>query len=474
MDYSHIEAWIAEASAFFPLHEPSSPLLSSPNLTTPTKRKQSHETTTIMSPPFSEDLPFPVDPRDIPRPESPPKKRRLDQPAAPKPTPVTAAPKPSIPFRSPGLSADTRSEQSIGGTNSFTGDGDGDDGTSMTESAPAVTIPPATSTSKKSGRRSPVRGMADLALAEKEIKHTILKRLDQLSLDVLPLFRKSKDASELREIVPREVHDAILADRGPLEKTLAPDTFYDAEAWAKEHRASPWNAFDELRELRLVCDRTQEAIELDLPEPCWNARIHERLLDVALKPFENLSHWDVTRATINKLYLGKHRSGVDLQAKLVDFCITLSGPTVRDVHNRLATANDPYSINHSSTSPLRYQPIAISIETKVRAGSEQESKAQLAVWATSHLKRLRLLSVTSTTHITVDTTLPLVQVNGGVWMLLFLRDGDGDEVHLFETVMIGDTKTVLGCYQVVAFLRHLGHWAQTVYKKWLYDNCLKV
>ncbi|KAJ3453584.1 hypothetical protein MRS44_017831 [Fusarium solani] len=120
--------------------------------------------------------------------------------------------------------------------------------------------------------------------------------------------------------------------------------------------------------------------------------------DVDLPPrknerFENLSHWDVTRATINKLYLGKHRSGVDLQAKLVDFCITLSGPTVRDVHNRLATANDPYSINHSSTSPLRYQPIAISIETNVRAGSEQESKAQLAVWATSHLKRLRLLSM---------------------------------------------------------------------------------
>ncbi|KAJ4322137.1 hypothetical protein N0V84_004972 [Fusarium piperis] len=314
--------------------------------------------------------------------------------------------------------------------------------------------------------------MADLALAEKHIKHIVLKRLDQLTPDVLPLFERSKEASELRNIVPRQVHHAIMADRGPLEKALDDYTFYDAESWAKEHGANPWNSFDELREIRLVCDRTQEAMELNLPEPCWNARIHERLLDVALKPFENLSHWDVTRATINKPYLGKHRSGVDLQAKLVDFCITLSGATVRDVYDRLAAANDPQSINHSSTAPLRYQPIAVSIETKVQAGSAEEGKAQLSVWATSHLKRLRLLTVTSSKHITVDTTLPLVQVNGGVWTLLFLRDGE--TVQLIETVTIGDTKTVLGCYQVVAFLRHLGHWALTVYKRWLYDNCLEV
>lgn len=455
MDYGKIEAWIAEASRFSPFLKPSSPLLSLPEPTTSTKRKRPHETTSIMSSPFSEEFTFLVDPRDISRPESPTDRRRVDQ------SPSTPAPKASFPLRP---TTDTRSEYSVG-----TGDADGN--AWVAQSVSAVAMPPATP-SKKSSRRSPVRDMTDLALAEKHIKHIVLKRLDQLTPDVLPLFERSKEASELRNIVPRQVHHAITADRGPLEKTLDTHTFYDAESWAKEHGANLWNAFDELQELRLVCERTQEAIELNLPEPCWNARIHERLLDVALKPFQNLSHWDVTRATINKPYLGKHRSGVDLQAKLVDFCITLSGGTMRDVYDRLAAANDPQSINHSSTVPLRYQPIAVSIETKVQAGSTEEGKAQLSVWATSHLKRLRLLSVTSSKHITLDTTLPLVQVNGGVWTLLFLRDGEA--MHLIETVTIGDTKTVLGCYQVVAFLRHLGHWALTVYKTWLYDNCLKV
>lgn len=67
----------------------------------------------------------------------------------------------------------------------------------------------------------------------------------------------------------------------------------------------------------------------------------------------------------------------------------------------------------------------------------------------------------------------MVQVIGSVWSLLFLRDGD-DIVQLIETVAIGDTKSVVGCYQVVTFLRHLGHWALTVYKPWLYENVLTV
>ncbi|KAF4976808.1 hypothetical protein FZEAL_6576 [Fusarium zealandicum] len=211
---------------------------------------------------------------------------------------------------------------------------------------------------------------------------------------------------------------------------------------------------------------------LNLPDLVWNSRIHERLFDVALKAFPHLSHWDVTRAAINKQYLGKHRSGGDFQAKIVDFCITLSGPTVFDTRERLAWASGNQSINHSSTPPLRYQPIAVSIETKIQASSTEEGKAQLAVWAPSHLKRLRLLSVTSTKHITIGITLPLVQVDSGVWTLFFLRDVEA--VQLIETVTIGDTKTVLGCYHVVAFIRELGHWAMTVYKPWLYDNCLEV
>lgn len=315
--------------------------------------------------------------------------------------------------------------------------------------------------------------MTDLQLAEKPIKTVILTSLDQLTPDVIELFRKSKAASGLRSIAPRSAKEGIMAGLAPLDSELADNTFYDMESWAKEYGVDEWDALNELRALKKIADRSQEAGLLNLTEPAWNARVHEPLLDIALEPFgKELSHWDVTRASINKQYLGKHQSGGDLQAKMVDFCITLSDPALQQhVWKRLARASDNHSINHSSTNPLRPQPIAISIETKVPDGSIEEAKAQLSVWVTSHLKRLRTLSGTSQSHIKVNTSLPVAQVNGSLWTLLFLRDGD-ETVELIETITIGDTKSVVGCYQVVAFLRHLGHWALTVYKPWLYENVL--
>lgn len=113
----------------------------------------------------------------------------------------------------------------------------------------------------------------------------------------------------------------------------------------------------------------------------------------------------------------------------------------------------------------------MSIETKAPGGSTDEAKAQLSVWVTSHLKRLRTLSGTSKNSNTVAITLPVVEFHGSEWSLLFLKDGDED-IQLIQTAKIGDTKTIVGCYQVVAFLRHLGFWAKTVYRHWLNDCVL--
>ena len=83
-------------------------------------------------------------------------------------------------------------------------------------------------------------------------------------------------------------------------------------------------------------------------------------------------------------------------------------------------------------------------------GSGEEAKAQLSIWVSSHLKRLRTLSSTSQTRMELNNTLPVIQVNGSVWTLLFLIDGE-EVVQLVKTVTIGDTRSVVGCYQVVAF-----------------------
>ncbi|KAF4472842.1 L-aminoadipate-semialdehyde dehydrogenase [Fusarium albosuccineum] len=397
----------------------------------------------MVSPPSSNELTSAADPNITPQPLSPSKKRRLDA---------------SIPLPQPKFSIPLLSEYSLDDASSITG-------STRTGVAPA---------SKKSSRtRSPVKDMTDLRLAEKPIEAMMLKSLDQLTQDVIELFEGAKNAKELRGIVPRSAKQFILADQSPLEPTLMDQTFYDMQSWATEYNAQEWDALIELKTLQKISARSEEAALLNLTEASWNARVHEPLLDTALEPFGNrLTHWDVTRASINKPYLGKHQSGGELQAKMVDFCITLSDPRLQqDVWNRLSRARDSHSINHSSTNPLRSRPIAVSIETKVVDNSVEEAKAQLSVWASSHLKRLRTLSGTSQTHIELNITLPVVQVNGSVWTLLFLIDGE-DMVQLVETVTIGDTRSVIGCYQVVAFLRHLGRWALTVFQPWLYENVL--
>ncbi|KAI5455751.1 hypothetical protein BGZ63DRAFT_325613, partial [Mariannaea sp. PMI_226] len=390
---------------------------------------------TMVSPPPS-DQTSQIDDADVtPRAPSPSKRRRLD-----------LSSDQVLPFRQPDFASDRRFP---------------DDLSSQPSSTKTST------TDRKSNRsRSPVKSMLDLRLAEKPMETIILDTLDQLPPNATALFASSLDASQCRNIIPHCMRERVQAAKSILDPALdAESHYYDIQSWAESHSAKVWDAVEELRTLQKIAARSREAELMSLTEPAWNARVHEPLLDVALEPFgDSVSHWDVTRASINKPYLGKHSSGAELQAKMVDFCITLNGKSMaKAVWKRLETASDNHSINHSSTSPLREHPIAISIETKAPGGSRDEAKAQLSVWVTSHLKRLRTLSGPSKNLNTVAIALPVVEVHGGEWSLLFLRDGDED-IQLIQTVKIGDTKSIVGCYQVVAFLRHLGFWATSVYR----------
>lgn len=139
-----------------------------------------------------------------------------------------------------------------------------------------------------------------------------------------------------------------------------------------------------------------------------------------------------------------------------------------DAWDRLARAGHNYSINHS-TRPLDVQSIVISIETTVPDSSIEEAiKVQLSVWARSFVgtwQNANKVDANKVNTSKVGTTLPVVQVNSSIWTLLFLRDGK-DMVQLIETVTVGDTRTFLLCYQVVAFLRHLDIWALPMYNPW--------
>ena len=113
---------------------------------------------------------------------------------------------------------------------------------------------------------------------------------------------------------------------------------------------------------------------------------------------------------------------------MVDYAITLGDPLIaeRDVITRLGSAVGRLrrTINTSDYSPLCYEPIAISIETKSPDGSEQQAKVRLSIWITAQFNRLRDLMPASVFQKPISITLPLLFVTGENWSLFFARDLD--------------------------------------------------
>ncbi len=79
---------------------------------------------------------------------------------------------------------------------------------------------------------------------------------------------------------------------------------------------------------------------------------------------------------------------------------------------------DLQTINQTRADPVRFVPIAISIETKTPNASEQEASIQLGLWVAAYFNRIRSLTHGNA----VMPTLPLLGVFGARWSLRFARD----------------------------------------------------
>lgn len=159
---------------------------------------------------------------------------------------------------------------------------------------------------------------------------------------------------------------------------------------------------------------------------------------------------------------------------MVDYAIHLD-PTA-DMTARIkaalateATAPGLRSVNHTLYEVLRHSPIAVSIETKTPAGNEDRGKAQLAVWGTAHLERLRRLRDCLGRHVRLPT-LPLVYVEGLHWWLEFIAvDAATGAFTVFGRHYLGDTKSLVDIYRLVCCIRALAGWADTSFREWWDD-----
>lgn len=251
---------------------------------------------------------------------------------------------------------------------------------------------------------------------------------------------------------------------------------------------------EEFKELLAVRRQTAFCERKQLHEPSWNERVHCRILQQAVKDLSGVEYYNITTARVVPELVPKNKYGEMLKNKMIDYAITLGEPLIAedDVIARLASSDKRFcrTIGPSDYSPLCYEPIAISIETKSREGSKGEAMVQLSVWTTAQFNRLRDLLPAAVAQEPISITLPLLFVLGDEWSLLFARERDTSLVgaptpmyfpitnkpikEILGTSFIINTKSIVGCYAVLAIVRRLCEWATTTFKDWFTKNILTV
>lgn len=134
--------------------------------------------------------------------------------------------------------------------------------------------------------------------------------------------------------------------------------------------------------------------------------------------------------------------------------------------NRLAASTPKLqrTINASDYSPLCYEPVVLSIETKSPNGGSENGEVQLSLWAMACFNRLRQLIQDP-----VAMTLPLLLASDARWKLYFASDSM-DEIHLIDAIDIGTTADIIGCYTILEALRVIFKWVEDTFARWFLDG----
>lgn len=140
------------------------------------------------------------------------------------------------------------------------------------------------------------------------------------------------------------------------------------------------------------------------------------------------------------------------------------------------------TINQTLCETVQFMPAAISIETKTDRTGVADADVKLAVWMAAWRARMMPLveksQGTGPSHGAKCITQLGITAIGDTWKLYLLVDrGSPEEAHDEATEprlhflefpkAIGNTRDVLGIYQLIAVLRHLCGWADENLRSWL-------
>ncbi|RSL71723.1 hypothetical protein CEP53_001384 [Fusarium sp. AF-6] len=158
-------------------------------------------------------------------------------------------------------------------------------------------------------------------------------------------------------------------------------------------------------------------------------------------------------SSVSEHSMGTTRTSPSSVHKMVDFALVLSpGSELQNLIRIFLSkqSSKTSTINQTSFEPLRIRLAPTFIETKTASGNVDTANAQLGIWVEQSV-----------------ITVPVIQVVGSVWTLLFVTDA-GPEIHLLDgDFRIGDTSTIVGIYQLQAAMSALGVWVKETFEPWI-------
>ncbi|KAL2055216.1 hypothetical protein ABVK25_004554 [Lepraria finkii] len=225
-------------------------------------------------------------------------------------------------------------------------------------------------------------------------------------------------------------------------------------------------------------------------ESKWIARVIVPVFDIALSGYwqrQGIHFKDVTTVSTE---LSKQLAPINPKAtkitQKVDFCYYLRatdhqtgigdkilakiGKKCDELRTTANERSEPAnsSLHHLPTGPTQsYETVlAIFFEAKPDASLNEKQDLQLGFWAIALFARFQTL----TSEDQQMPTLPLIKIQGSQWMFsmadLLPREPGATtrKVCILDCGLLGDTKTMLGIFQIIAALKELANYMADVYE----------
>lgn len=147
--------------------------------------------------------------------------------------------------------------------------------------------------------------------------------------------------------------------------------------------------------------------------------------------------------------------------KKIDYVLTLvltdaQKKQLKNAFTKLAPEHQ--SLTQCLDTALAYSPIFAYIEVKI-INQARDPTVQLAIWIAAGFKK--------NLQAGYDMTMPVpaISITGDYWDLYVAYWNDGEIIMLGPTE-IGNTRNILGAFQILGALTAIGKWGAELYREW--------